>query len=291
MRRSVIFYYSGTGNTWYVANKLKHYLANNTGPCDILSIEDLSILTVKSKINNADIIGFGFPIYASDIPDPMKQFMQKIRISKEKKVMLFCTQHFFSGDGTRIATEFLNVSNEQIMWAKHFNMPNNICFTNKLKYTNDKNKINNILKKTNIEIKKFSICISQNRKFLQDFSTRYKILGNLQRPLYRKFVRFFRGKFKIDTDKCSCCGICFNVCPVDNIVYKNSKYIIKKNCALCMRCYNFCPNEAIIFNNKPRPKKYGIPYRGPTKTYMKNLIDSKRIEKIKKEERDLLNKK
>ncbi len=288
MKKSVIFYYSGTGNTWYVANKLKHFLNQNTGPCEICSIENLSQLTVKAKINNADIIGFGYPIYASDIPEPMKEFMKNTNLPKDKEILVFCTQHFFSGDGTHIATEFLNIPESNIKWAKHFNMPNNLCFSKKHKYTNDREVINKILKKANIEIKKFSICISQNRIFRQDFSTKYKILGNFQRPLYRKFVRFFRGKFSIDDSKCSCCGICASICPVQNIVYKNSKYVVKKNCALCMRCYNFCPNGAILFDKKPREIKYGIPYQGPTKSYIKNLIDTKRIEKIKKEQRDIL---
>lgn len=287
MKKSVIFYYSGTGNTWYVANKMKHYLSSNTGECEILSIENLSKLKIKAKISEADIIGFGYPIYASDIPDPMKKFMQKITIPKNKDVFIFCTQYFFSGDGARVATEFLNVNKEQIKWAFHFNMPNNLCCIPLHKYTSDFNKINETLKKANKKIKEACIKISRNEVSLIDFNMQSKILGNMQRPVYRKFKNKFTNKLSIDYTKCTSCGICESICPTANIVYKNSKYVIKPNCVFCMRCYNFCPNNAILFNKKPRKNKYGTPYKGPTKTYIKNLIDSKRIEKIKKEQREI----
>ena len=288
MKRSIIFYYSGTGNTWYVANKMKYYLSSNTGKCEILSIEDISRLTVQTKINNADIIGFGYPIYASDIPSPMKKFMQKIRISKNKQIFVFCTQYMFSGDGARVAKEFLKPYVKQIKWSAHFNMPNNLCCVNIHKYTNNPKEINKILQKTNRKIKEFCINISKNKESLEDFKAINKMLGILPRTMYRKFSHKFKNKLSIDYSRCTCCGICASICPIGNIVYKNSNYVIKPKCEFCMRCYNFCPNNAILYNKKPRPTKYGVPYKGPTKTYIKNLIDSKRIEKIKKENREQL---
>lgn len=288
MKKSIIFYYSGTGNTWYVANKMKHILTDNTGKCEILSIEDVSRVTVQTKINNADIIGFGYPIYSSDIPSPMKKFLSKVRIPKEKEIFVYCTQYIFSGDGAKVATEFLKVNPKQIKWSAHFNMPNNLCCVNIHKYTNDPKEINKILNKTNKKIKEFCINISKDKENLEDFKPINKILGTIPRVMYRKFSKNFKNKLSIDYSRCSCCGICASICPTCNISYKNSSYVIKPNCNFCMRCYNFCPNNAILYNKKPRPTKYGVPYKGPTKSYIKNLIDSKRIERIKKENREQL---
>ena len=50
----------------------------------------------------------------------------------------------------------------------------------------------------------------------------------------------------INKDECISCGACKNVCPVDAIVEKESKYeIIKEKCIECGACAGVCPVNAI----------------------------------------------
>lgn len=44
-----------------------------------------------------------------------------------KKIIIFCTQLLFSGDGARVFTDLLKSISYTVIYAKHFNMPNNIC--------------------------------------------------------------------------------------------------------------------------------------------------------------------
>jgi ferredoxin len=44
---------------------------------------------------------------------------------------------------------------------------------------------------------------------------------------------------------CNECGLCTQVCPMDNIVISNGKPSWGKNCAFCFACLQWCPNEAI----------------------------------------------
>lgn len=47
-----------------------------------------------------------------------------------------------------------------------------------------------------------------------------------------------------DLQKCTKCGICYEVCPMDNEdVYqvKNRKVVNSKNCVMCFECVNRCP--------------------------------------------------
>jgi len=55
---------------------------------------------------------------------------------------------------------------------------------------------------------------------------------------------------KIDKDKCTGCGSCIEVCPVQAIKIKNKKAVVGQDCVECGACLNQCPEEAIFFNPK-----------------------------------------
>ncbi|MEG2484794.1 MAG: EFR1 family ferrodoxin [Clostridia bacterium] len=276
MKKTVIFYFSGTGNTWWVANKINGYFNNYIGDSTIVAIDNVSRKEINEYIKYSEIIGFGYPIYGSDIPKPMKDFMLSMRNLKNKEILLFCTQSSFSGDGTQIAKKYLSSTNCIFRWAKHFIMPNNISVPQGIKlmsYTNDAKKINKILSKTDEDIYTFCSYILDNVTHLQDFNTFSTLLGLAQRPVYSLLSRNFNKIFSIDDDKCSCCGTCLKICPVNNISYKKSKYVIGDKCVNCMRCYNFCPKKAVTCMGKNHNYKYGVPYKGPSSKYFKELIE------------------
>ncbi|MBU1007002.1 MAG: 4Fe-4S binding protein [Candidatus Omnitrophica bacterium] len=51
---------------------------------------------------------------------------------------------------------------------------------------------------------------------------------------------------KVDKSKCTGCGACVEICPVNAVKIENKKAIVdEKECAECGVCINECPNEAI----------------------------------------------
>ena len=52
---------------------------------------------------------------------------------------------------------------------------------------------------------------------------------------------------KVDSDKCTGCGTCVDVCPVDVFEIKNDKSIPVKQeeCIVCRACETQCPEAAI----------------------------------------------
>lgn len=54
-------------------------------------------------------------------------------------------------------------------------------------------------------------------------------------------------KPKIDSKKCTGCGTCVDVCPVDVFVKKGDKSVVKKpgDCIGCRACEVQCPETAI----------------------------------------------
>lgn len=58
----------------------------------------------------------------------MRNFVYKYKEKLNgKKLIILVTQNLFSGDGARVFTDLLKGINYEVIYAEHFNMPNNIC--------------------------------------------------------------------------------------------------------------------------------------------------------------------
>ncbi|MDP8257847.1 MAG: 4Fe-4S binding protein [Candidatus Aadella gelida] len=50
---------------------------------------------------------------------------------------------------------------------------------------------------------------------------------------------------KVNNEKCTGCGACVSVCPVDAIKIENGKAVISEECVDCGECVTQCPVEAL----------------------------------------------
>ena len=115
----IMLYFSGTGNSKYIAEL---FSKNMNAAC--FSIEDDYDFT--ALLASEEIIGFCYPIYGSRVPRIMREFIFAYTDSlKGKKLLIFCTQMYFSGDGARAFTDILPRGQAEIIYAEHFLMPNN----------------------------------------------------------------------------------------------------------------------------------------------------------------------
>lgn len=269
-----IYYFSGTGNTWWAANNLVEKLQNKGMDCQCYSIEDISKEEVDEINSKADIIGIGYPIYGSDLPRNMQSFISNILPEgkdNSKKAFVFCTQLFFSGDGALVGARMLKEKGYNPMWAYHINMPNNISVKmSPLPYTNKAEKIKKILNRADKRISKLSMYILNNRKRVMGKNPIISIWGIIQRVSFRKYYDKWQD-FGIDKERCTTCGLCVANCPVKNIKIIDGKIIFGNECVYCLRCYNFCPNIAVTYMGKSHDKDKEKPYQGPNKDWLKKM--------------------
>ena len=61
--------------------------------------------------------------------------------------------------------------------------------------------------------------------------------------------------FKVN-EKCNGCGICSQICPVNNIKMINNKPKWLNHCETCLACYHWCPNRAIKGGVAPTNEYY-----------------------------------
>ena len=77
--------------------------------------------------------------------------------------------------------------------------------------------------------------------------------------LYYKF--FIKSKAFYATDKCISCGKCVSLCPYGNISLKDKKPVWGSQCTHCMACISMCPTEAIEYGKMTIGKTR---YHGPS---------------------------
>ncbi len=59
-----------------------------------------------------------------------------------------------------------------------------------------------------------------------------------------------KGAVHIDHNIFKLCGICVNICPVQNYVINEQKLKELGKCIACLQCERYCPDMAIIIDTK-----------------------------------------
>ena len=85
----VTFFFSGTGNTWWVVKEFTDIASKNGYEAKMFSIENDQIknLSILSELlEKSDAIGFAYPIYGANMPPIMREFITEVkRISDDLK--------------------------------------------------------------------------------------------------------------------------------------------------------------------------------------------------------------
>jgi ferredoxin len=209
-------------------------------------------------IASEEIVGFCYPIYGSRVPRIMREFIQRhIEFLENKKVIIFCTQLIFSGDGARVFTDMFPRNFIQILYAEHFLMPNNVCNFFLLSLANEK-RIKKYISKA--ERKMQFVCRNIRNGIVKKrgFNIVSRVLGLAQGAFMPMIEKKAMDSVIIDND-CVQCRLCVSICPMENLEYQNGKIAHKSNCTFCYRCINKCPQKAITVFFREKVK---IQYRG-----------------------------
>ena len=243
----LIIYFSGTGNTLKVAEKYASTFTELGHEAELVSVDGLpknKELTEQflTKLTDADIVGFGYPVHAFNAPSVMlklAKFLPKQPVAK--RAFIFNT----SGEPLKLnnissikLTHMLKRRKYTVFSEYHYCMPYNIIFrhTDTMAYR-----------------------MWHTAEQLIPLDVKEIVEGKphtLERVFCGGFVAWvmrcehwgarFNGKhYKVKKD-CVHCQKCINVCPTNNItVKKNGQLKFGGNCLMCMRCAQLCPKDAI----------------------------------------------
>lgn len=244
-------YFSGTGNSKYIAEQFSHRMG---WACH--SIEET--VEFAPLIQAADTICFCYPIYGSSVPRLMREFVaQHAPLLADKALVILCTQMMFSGDGAYAFTRLLPGSSERVVYAAHFNMPNNI--SNFWLFPITEGERRRKLRAANKKLKRVCADIQNGVVKRRGWSRFAHWLGASQSTGWPAIEEKRRSSFQTDAD-CTRCGLCAKLCPMHNLQITAEGVAQRDNCMLCYRCVNVCPTKAatVLLHVKPKKQYKGI---------------------------------
>jgi len=237
---NIIFYFSGTGNCLKVAKAI----ANELGYTEIISMAKSEKYCFEKQYNS---VGFICPTYYWGLPKKVVEFVKNIDLGENKNTYYYLITTYGGIDG-KIFGNSLNQMYELLLNRHNIKLN----FTQKLQmfanyvilYDMNKN-IDEITKKSNEMLVPIINSIKNKKNNKVNRLTR--IFGFINKNFIKKVSTM--DKDYIVNDNCSGCGICKEVCPVENIEMVKNKPQFNHNCENCIACIQFCPLKAINYKN------------------------------------------
>ena len=237
----IIFYFTGTGNSLYVAKRIGGVLI------PIKQMEHSS-----STCFQDDKIGFVFPTYAVGIPRMVKRFIQTHDF-KAEYLFAIMTYGGCIGSSLQNLEEIFRNKNLRLHYANEVRMVDNYGVRNMEKKIacHDWDGEDKIIQKIAVDIQNQRCYIPQKNGFIR--------IGT-------KLAHIFEGHCYDDADKgfivraedCVNCKLCEQICPAHNIRVEKGPVFLHK-CEGCYACVHSCPQKVIQTVKSGFEKQYRHP--------------------------------
>lgn len=232
--KSSIYYFSGTGNSFYIAKRIAKEIENT----QIYSIAQLRDCNIE---DDSDYIGFIFPVYFQDTPQIVKSVMKKIKTKKDAYIYLIANANGLPSKTFANADKIFKKKKKLLDALFYFDMPgNSIVFFD---FSNKQ------------EIRDYRLALSEQhlehiipmiKKKFKYRELAYGTSSYLKSFFDKIMLTFFvKDRTFYTNSKCTHCGICIKICPLKNISIQNRKVKWNGDCVNCWGCLNRCPNNAI----------------------------------------------
>jgi ferredoxin len=247
--KTVIFYYTGTGNSLWSARLLAEKLDN------------AKLAPMKAAdpfvAGAAAAVGFVFPVHMWGVPGPVLQFLEKLALKPDVYYFALAVN---AGQVSRTLIQLRGLlARRGVKLGAGFSvaLPSNYIPWGG---PGTEKRRNNLFRQAREKINEAGNYIAGQKS------------GMIEKgPLWQRF--FFTAIYKMTfkqvktmdkgfwcDDKCNTCGICVKVCPANNIVLEAGKPVWRHNCEQCLACIQWCPQESIQYGKKtPGYERYHHP--------------------------------
>lgn len=264
--KTMIFYFSGTGNTRWIAQQL----AEATGE-QLVNIADEMLEIADEMLDDnrehadarfykeysladGERLGFCFPTHGWQPPKIVRSFIRRASFQHISYVYAVTTCGDSVGDAMSILNKELSLKGFQAETLFSVIMPESyVCLP--FMYTDNEER----------EKEKIANARQQIKHIIDTIKGRKRGVIELERgavPLLYSYVigNYFNkcmitdDKFVVDADICTQCGRCEKVCPVHNMKGTPPVWQHNKQCTCCLACYHHCPVHAINYGSITRKR-------------------------------------
>jgi ferredoxin len=246
----VIFYFSGTGNSYYAASKIASHTGEGLAP--IARLMKNAVDGYGYTLRDGEIIGFVYPVYALAPPKIVLDFISKLKLLNYKGQYIFSTATCGDDTGNSLMVLRKCLQKRELVLNAGFSvrMPNNYVYMMDVDPERLKQEK---LEAAETAIDQICSAIAERRSVTTDkLALRFpRLKTTLVNPLFNNFAIQPR-KFFAD-DKCTGCGICEKVCCNENIRV-NGRPTWGNRCSQCFACLHYCPASAVQYGRGTNKK-------------------------------------
>ena len=258
---TMIFYFSGTGNTKWVAQQL----AEATGEQLRYIPDELREGKLEYTLQEGERLGFCFPTHGWQPPRIVRDFIRKSTFYPLTSSLLHQPSPFVyavttCGDNMGYAMRILDkeLGKKDLHTDARFAviMPeSNVCFS--FLHLDTPERERQKIQAAKEKVAKISEIIKNRQRGIEDlvkgaipFTFTYVLGGYYNKHLITD------KHFWVDETACIQCGLCAKLCPVNDIQGLPPRWKHDGSCTNCLACYHHCPRHAIHWGNMQRGQYY-----------------------------------
>lgn len=237
----MVLYYSGTGNSRYIANRIASALTT-----DCVNLNERIKAQDFSPVQTGENVILVAPTYAWRIPRIVSDWLAKTALPGSKRIWFVMDCGGEIGNAAKY-NRMLAVQKElQYMGTAQIVMPENYIA---LFSAPDTQKAKAVVAKAQPTIQKVIADLQKGTEFPALRNNLYdRIMSNMVNPVFYKAI--VKADAFTASDACIGCGKCVQLCPLNNIRLVSNKPVWGTNCTHCMACICYCPKEAIEYGKK-----------------------------------------
>lgn len=246
----MVYYFSGTGNSTFVATTLSNFLN--------LKLSFIPEVDVKKEEPEERIL-LVFPVYSWGVPPLVSQFIRDLGTEfwdkvKTQGLSIDCVMT--CGDEVALAPEMIKKDLKEqgieltSIWSVI--MPNNYVLLPG--FNIDKKEVENKkLQQSEGRILEIAQALQRGDKRIDVVRGSWPGLkSKIIFPLFKKWGIF--PKRWHYTDSCISCGRCAKICPLLNVKMQGQHPEWGSRCCSCLGCYHVCPVHAVEYGKDTRRK-------------------------------------
>ncbi|MBU4212817.1 MAG: 4Fe-4S dicluster domain-containing protein [Verrucomicrobia bacterium] len=248
---TILYYFSGTGNSLVIARDLAAALVNTTLIAIPRALQE-PVAGAADAAAAVDAVGIVFPVYAWGPPRIVTDFINSRTWNGIPYLFAVCTCGGFPGGTLTQVERALRARGGNLSAGFSIVMPGNYTA---LYGAIAEAKQQKLFARARARVAEIAELIKARRN--RPVEKSFLLVNWLTGLLYK----FGMPKFKTaDTkfwvmDTCTHCGLCVKVCPRLNIDLQDDRPQWHGNCEQCMACLQWCPVEAIQFSRATQKRK------------------------------------
>ena len=237
----MIFCFSGTGNSRYIAQRIAEALQDQ-------------VIDLNAKIKVGDHIPIRTgrdvivvtPTYAWRIPRIVADWLGKTELTGAERIWFVMDCGSEIGNAAKYNRQLAGQKKLRCMGTAQIVMPENYIAMFGVPQAEEARKI---VEKAEPDIADVIARLKQGQSFSAPRNRFYdRLMSGPVNPVFYRFI-VKASAFRAG-DSCTGCGQCARKCPMNNIRLENGKPIWGEKCTHCMACICYCPVEAIEYGKK-----------------------------------------